>query len=50
VYDAGILIAVDRNVRAIWAEHRVRLEARIVPLVPGSVVAQGSRSRQEMIR
>ena len=25
VYDAGVLIAADRNVRAIWADHRIRL-------------------------
>ena len=44
VYDAGMLVAADRNVRAIWAEHRVRLEAGIVPVVPAPVVAQVSRS------
>ena len=44
VYDAGMLVAADRNVRAIWAEHRVRLEAGIVPVVPAPVVAQASRS------
>jgi hypothetical protein len=44
VYDAGILIAADRNDRGVWAEHRVRLEAGSVPLVPAPVVAQASRS------
>jgi hypothetical protein len=44
VYDAGVLIAADRSERQIWAEHRVRLESGIVPLVPAPVVAQVSRS------
>jgi hypothetical protein len=44
VYDAGVLIAADRNDRRVWAEHRVRLEAGLVPLVPATVVAQASRS------
>jgi hypothetical protein len=34
VYDAGVLIAADRDTRSVWAEHRVRLEAGIVPVVP----------------
>jgi len=44
VYDAGVLIAADRNSRHAWAAHRVRLEAGIVPAVPAPVVAQVSRS------
>jgi len=44
VYDAGVLVAADRNVRAVWAEHKVRLEAGIVPVAPAPVVAQVSRS------
>jgi len=44
VYDAGVLIAADRNDRAVWAQHRVRLEAGSVPLVPAPVLAQVSRS------
>ena len=44
VYDAGVLIAADRNVRAVWADHRIRLEAGIIPVVPAPVVAQVSRS------
>jgi hypothetical protein len=51
VYDAGVLIAADRGARHIWAEHRVRLEAGYVPLVPAPVVAQASRSpRQAQLR
>jgi hypothetical protein len=44
VYDAGALVAADRNVRQVWAEHRVRLESGIIPVVPAPVVAQVSRS------
>jgi hypothetical protein len=48
VYDAGVLVAADRGDRRIWAEHRVRLEAGIVPLVPSPVVAQASRSKRQV--
>lgn len=48
VYDAGVLVAADRNVRAVWAEHRVRLEAGIVPVVPAPVVVQVSRSAAQV--
>ena len=44
VYDAGVLIAADRNVRAVWADHRIRLETGNIPVVPAPVVAQVSRS------
>lgn len=44
VYDAGALVAAGRNDRRFWAEHRVRLEAGTVPVVPAPVVAQVSRS------
>jgi predicted nucleic acid-binding protein len=44
VYDAGVLVAADRNVRQLWAEHRVRLESGTIPVVPAPVVAQVSRS------
>lgn len=44
IYDAGVLVAADRNTRSVWAEHRVRLEAGVVPVVPAPVVAQVSRS------
>lgn len=51
VYDAGVLIAAERNDRAVWAEHRVRLELGIVPLTTAPVVAQVSRSdRQPQLR
>jgi hypothetical protein len=48
VYDAGVLVAADRNVRSVWAEHRVRLEAGIVPVVPAPVVVQVSRSAAQV--
>ena len=51
VYDAGALVAADRNARSIWAEHRVRLEAGVIPCVPTPVIAQVSRSgRQAQLR
>jgi hypothetical protein len=51
VYDAGALVAAERNDRRLWADHRVRLEAGLVPVVPAPVVAQVSRSpRQAQLR
>jgi predicted nucleic acid-binding protein len=47
VYDAGVLVAADRNDRRAWAEHKARLELGVVPLVPAPVVAQVSRSPQQ---
>jgi hypothetical protein len=47
VYDAAVLIAAERNDRRAWAEHRVRLEAGLVPVVPAPVVAQVSRSPRQ---
>jgi hypothetical protein len=47
VYDTGVLIAADRSKRHVWAEHRVRLELGLVPLVPSPVVAQASRSPKQ---
>ncbi len=51
VYDAGILVAADRDDREIWADHRARLEAGVVPVTTAPVVAQVSRSpRQVQLR
>jgi hypothetical protein len=51
VYDAGVLIAADRNDREVWADHRARLELGVVPLTTAPVVAQVSRSpRQAQLR
>lgn len=47
VYDAGVLVAADRNDRRAWAEHKVRLELGVVPSVPAPVVAQVSRSPKQ---
>jgi hypothetical protein len=44
VYDAAVLVAADRNNRSVWAEHRVRLEASLAPMIPAPVVAQVSRA------
>jgi predicted nucleic acid-binding protein len=48
VYDTGALVAADRSDRRFWAEHRVRLEAGTVPLVPAPVVAQASRAPSQV--
>lgn len=48
VYDAGVLIAADRGERRIWAEHRVRLEHGVLPLVPSPALAQSSRSPKQV--
>jgi predicted nucleic acid-binding protein len=51
VYDAGVLVAADRNQRAVWADHRARLELGVIPVAPAPVVAQVSRSpRQVQLR
>ena len=51
VYDAGALIAADRNDREFWADHRIRLERGVIPVVPATVLAQVSRSpRQASLR
>jgi len=47
VYDTGVLIAAERSLRRTWADHRIRLEAGVVPLVPAPVVAQASRSSKQ---
>jgi len=48
VYDAGVLVAADRNERRVWAEHKARLEFSVIPLVPAPVVAQVSRSSKQV--
>lgn len=51
VYDAGLLIAADRGVREVWADHRVVLETGVPPTTTAPVVAQVSRdgSRQSLL-
>jgi hypothetical protein len=48
VYDAGVVVAADRNDRRVWVEHKARLELGVLPLVPSPVVAQVSRSPQQV--
>jgi predicted nucleic acid-binding protein len=51
VYDAGVLVAADRDDREVWADHRVRLELGLVPTTTAPVVAQVTRSpRQAQLR
>lgn len=47
VYDAGVLIAAERHDRAVWADHRARLELGIVPVTTAPIVAQVSRSGRQ---
>lgn len=47
VYDAGVLIAAEKGDRRVWADHRIRLELGLVPLVAAPVVAQVSRSPKQ---
>ncbi len=39
-YDAGALVAAERNDRAMWALHRRALERGLRPTVPVGVLAQ----------
>ena len=39
-YDAGALVAAERNNRALWALHRRALERGLRPTVPAGVLAQ----------
>ena len=48
VYDAGVLVAAERDDRSVWAEHRIRLEAGVVPTTTAPVVAQVSRSARQV--
>jgi hypothetical protein len=51
VYDAGVLVAAERNDRQVWADHCVRLEVGAVPLTTAPAVAHVSRSpRQAQLR
>jgi predicted nucleic acid-binding protein len=50
-YDTAVLVAAERNDRTVWADHRARLEAGVVPATTAPVVAQVSRShRQAQLR
>ncbi len=42
-YDAGALVAGQRNERALWAIHKRALARNVRPTVPAGVLAQGWR-------
>ena len=42
-YDAGALVAAERNRRPVWALHRRALERGIQPTVPAGVLGQAWR-------
>lgn len=50
-YDAGALIAAERNERRIWARHRALLEAGAAITTPAGVVAKAWRggARQALL-
>ncbi len=43
-YDTGVLTAVERDSRRVWALHRRCLARGILPVVPAAVVAQAWRA------
>ena len=47
IYDAGVLVAAERDDRKLWAEHRVRLELGLNPVITAPVVSQVSRSPRQ---
>lgn len=49
VYDAGALIAADRNSRTFLAIHAALLGRGLVPVVPAGVVAQVWRSPDRQV-
>ena len=49
LYDAGPLIAVDRNDREMWAYHRRLLEQGRRPITTAPVVAQASRNPRQVM-
>jgi len=49
LYDAGPLIAADRNDREFWAYHRRLLEQGRRPLATAPAVAQVSRSNRQVV-
>ena len=40
IYDAGALVAAERNVRLLWALHDATLRRDLTPIVPAGVLAQ----------
>jgi hypothetical protein len=50
VYDAGALIALDRNDRRMWARHQVTIDDDRDVYVPAVVVAQAWRDGASQVR
>jgi predicted nucleic acid-binding protein len=48
VYDAGVLVAAERDDRSVWADHRIRLEVGAAPTTTAPVVARVSRSARQV--
>jgi O-succinylbenzoate synthase len=48
VYDAGVLIAVDRGDASAWTQLEQHLRQGWIPIVPSPVVSQVSRSPRQM--
>jgi hypothetical protein len=40
IYDAGALVAAERNARTVWALHDAALRRSLTPVVPAGVLAQ----------
>ena len=47
-YDAGALISATAGERALWADHRARLDSGLRPMTTAPVVAQVSRSPRQV--
>lgn len=50
VYDAGALVALDRNDRRMWARHKLALEDERDIHVPAVVVGQAWRDGRRQVR
>jgi hypothetical protein len=48
VYDAGVLVAAERDDRSVWADHRIRLEVGAATTTTAPVVARVSRSARQV--
>jgi hypothetical protein len=49
VYDAGALLAIDRNDRRMWAIHHLAIEEGRRLLIPAVVVAQAWRDTRRQV-
>jgi hypothetical protein len=48
VYDAGALVAAERGNRELWLDHEARLLLGVIPWTTAPVVAQVSRSPDQV--